>query len=119
VVYDKSLEASSAWNTFGFAYKQLNAICIAFRAESACDEALAFLDAAHGTRALNALDPRDHVYGVLGLSIKFKNLLPSPDYKKTIIEVFTDVAKALIKRTKSLAVIEHVTSIIAISNYPS
>jgi hypothetical protein len=119
VVHDKSPEASRAWNTFGPAYKHLNAVRIAFRAENACDEALAFLDAAHGARELNASDPRDHVYGVLGLSIKFKNLLPSPDYKKTTTEVFTDLAKAFIKRTKSLAVLEHATSTTTISNHPS
>jgi hypothetical protein len=61
-------------------------------------------------RELTASDPRDIIFGLLGLSDNFKSLLPLPDYNKSTAQVFTDVTKRHLNLTKSLDILEHATS---------
>jgi hypothetical protein len=46
---------------------------------------------------LEATNPRDMVYGLFGLSSDFEELKIEPDYKKSCTDVYTDVARKLIK----------------------
>ena len=45
---------------------------------------------------LNATDPRDKIYGLLGLATDSEQLCILPDYEKSIIEVYTDISRKLI-----------------------
>jgi hypothetical protein len=54
------------------------------------------------------------------LSDKFKSLLPPPDYTRSIVQVFTDVAKRHLNKTKSLLILEEaITSTRLESGHPS
>ncbi|KAF8858835.1 hypothetical protein BDZ45DRAFT_689829 [Acephala macrosclerotiorum] len=108
--HDKAPKANGVWNSFGLASNHLDAVRRALRVDGASEQSLAFLEVAHKARDLIASNPRDNIFGVLGLSDKFKTLVPPPDYSKTTTEVFTDVAKSLLGQTKSLSVLEHATS---------
>ena len=44
----------------------------------------------------NATDPRDKIYGLLGLATDSEQLCILPDYEKSIIEVYTDTSRKLI-----------------------
>jgi hypothetical protein len=68
------------------------------------------LEVLQWVRSLIASDPRDIIFGLLGLSDNFKSLLPLPDYNKSIAQVFTDVAKRHLNLTKSLDILLHATS---------
>ena len=45
---------------------------------------------------LNATDPRDKIYGPLGLATDSEQLAILPDYKNSIIEVYSDTSRKLI-----------------------
>lgn len=47
-------------------------------------------------RHLKASDPRDKIFGILGLCSAFGSLLPEPDYSMTESDVFCEVSRALI-----------------------
>ena len=50
----------------------------------------------YAVRSLNATDPRDKIYGLLGLATDSEQLSILPDYKKSIIEVYNDTSRKLI-----------------------
>ena len=77
------------------------------------------LEVLQWTRGLNASDPRDIIFSVLGLSKDFRSLLPVPNYRKSIAQVFTEVAKLHLSMTKSLAILEHATNITPSIKSPS
>lgn len=52
-----------------------------------------------------ATNPRDKIYGMLGLSEELQRLVPHPDYSKPMDEVFGDLTKELLKSGYSLALI--------------
>ena len=52
---------------------------------------------------LEAKDPKDYVYGLLGL---LPYLASSPDYEKTLAEVYTEAMFRILKRESSLAPIQ-------------
>jgi hypothetical protein len=56
-------------------------------------------------RYLEASNPRDHVFGILGVSVDFSAVLPDPDYSITPSEVFAKVAKALLSHEPSLQIL--------------
>jgi hypothetical protein len=57
------------------------------------------------SRALEATDPRDKIFGLRGLSCQLWSVLPSPDYSRSPAEVFTQVTKAFLKEFKSLHIL--------------
>jgi hypothetical protein len=116
---DHSQKATGVWNSFGLAHHHLIAVHSALEANESSEQLEAFFQVAQGARNLIASNPRDNVFGVLGLSDKFKTLVPSPDYNKPTIEIFTDVAKAFLTLTKSLSVLEHATSNTPVIGHPS
>jgi hypothetical protein len=119
LVNDYAQNASGVFNSLGLAYDHLFAVRRALQPDRAYEQTEAFLQVASGARALIASNPRDNVFGVLGLSDKFKPLVPSPDYNKTTTEIFTDVAISLLNLTKSLSVLEHATSTTPVTDHPS
>jgi hypothetical protein len=68
------------------------------------------LEVLYWARVLIAADPRDIIFGMVGLSDNFKSLLPLPDYNKSAAQVFTDVARRHLNLTRSLDILEHATS---------
>ncbi|OAA71714.1 Heterokaryon incompatibility [Akanthomyces lecanii RCEF 1005] len=69
-------------------------------------KALRILDA---TRNTQASDARDKIYGVLGFfgasETDPENIFPEPDYKKTAVELYADVSRAIITNTGNLDVL--------------
>lgn len=55
------------------------------------------------TRVLQASDPRDYVFGLLGLATDIKHLGLSPDYAKSNSAVYIETARALIKHGHLIA----------------
>lgn len=52
-----------------------------------------------------ATDPRDKIYGFLGMAADGKELVPRPDYSISAHELFIDLTKAMVKKYGSLDVI--------------
>jgi hypothetical protein len=119
VLEDYTTKAVGVWNSLRLARYHLVAVRRALKANGASDQSKAFLQVANRARHLIASNPRDNVFAVLGLSDKFKSLVPSPDYNKTTTEIFTDVAKSLLNLTKSLSVLEYATSTTTVIDHPS
>lgn len=92
---------------------------LALGADGASEQPNAFLGVARKTRNLMASNPRDSIFGILGLSDKFKTLIPRPDYNKTTTEIFTDVANSLLNLTKSLSILEYAPSSTPVIDHPS
>jgi Heterokaryon incompatibility protein (HET) len=68
---------------------------------------------------LEAADPRDHIFGLLGLSEDFKSILPKADYNRNLVNVFTDVTKGMLNYSKSLHAISVVTPGESTEGFPS
>jgi hypothetical protein len=101
---DVTPKAVLAWNLLARALKHLQAVA---NSQVEQPKPLAVL---RWARSLIASDPRDMIFGLLGLSDNFKSLLPLPDYNKSTAQVFTDVAKHHLNLTKSLDILLHATS---------
>ena len=56
-------------------------------------------------RFLEASDPRDKIFGILGLSSAFAILMPPPDYNATVSDVFCAAARVLISNSRSLLIL--------------
>jgi hypothetical protein len=63
------------------------------------------------TRRLQASDPRDHVFGLLGISEAMKDALPPPDYSKSAAWLFTEVAKTLMEGQHSIDLLRFASNI--------
>jgi hypothetical protein len=70
-------------------------------------------------RYLQASDPRDRIFGILGLSPAFPFLLPTPDYNKTASDVFCEVARALISHPQSVQILTEVNAESTLAGHPS
>lgn len=73
------------------------------------------------TQNFNADDPKDHVYGVLGLFRKYstREKIPDeivPDYTKPLGEILKDVTRFIIHETEDLRVLHRVTHHIGETN---
>jgi hypothetical protein len=101
---DRTPKGLLTWNLLSGALRHLQAVAHAHVEQS---KPLAVL---RWARELIASDPRDIIFGILGLSDNFKSLLPLPDYNKSTAQVFTDVAKRHLNLTKSLDILQHATS---------
>ncbi|KAL3422921.1 heterokaryon incompatibility protein [Phlyctema vagabunda] len=60
------------------------------------------------TATVCASDPRDMIYGILGFfgdpDSDPENILPRPDYSRSVVELYADVTRAIIMNTRSLAI---------------
>lgn len=70
------------------------ALCVIYLCE--IDRPLDLLKVLDLTRQSNATDPRDKLYGVLGLASDANMIVPHPDYSLSPIEVYTRLAKSLV-----------------------
>jgi hypothetical protein len=61
------------------------------------------LDVLSRFRATQSTDPRDKIYGLLGLATDTFGI--QPDYRKSVCEVYLDVARAYIDQTQNLDII--------------
>lgn len=66
-------------------------------------------------RGFEATDPRDHVFGFIGLMRQAQkaigsteNDLPAPDYSKSVESVFTELAAFILRETKNLLLLSTV-----------
>lgn len=66
---------------------------------------LSFQQLSHLTSSFLATDPRDRIYGMLGLSEKLRCLVQHPDYAKSEDVVFRDLTKELLARGYNLDLI--------------
>ncbi len=58
-------------------------------------------------RSVLASDPRDKIYGLLNLLDPSLTALITPDYTASVLDVYTDLARATIRATESLDIIRH------------
>jgi hypothetical protein len=110
---DHTPKAFKVWNHLYPALNHLRAVYNAQSEHSSPMQVLAW------SRHLTASDPRDNIFGMLGLSDKFKSLLPLPDYSKSTTQVFTEVAKRHLSQTKSLTLLEYASRIASRIGHPS
>ena len=83
----------------------------------ACASNATFLDLLRHFRSFVTDDPRDHVYGLLGLYKRFSSdlTLPeglSPDYTQDVGEVLRDATSFIISTQKDLGVLNHISYVI-------
>jgi hypothetical protein len=67
------------------------------------------------SRSFDASDPRDKIYGMLGLSEDFANAIGPPDYNKPVADVWLNMASIYLKRY-SLGGLSMLTSAIDLLN---
>ncbi|PMD34954.1 HET-domain-containing protein [Hyaloscypha variabilis F] len=71
------------------------------------------------TRRFEVTDPRDKIYGILSLATDSAYLDITPDYIKSIRDVYMNVARRLIQCMKSLDVLKHVETLKYDDSLPS
>jgi hypothetical protein len=63
----------------------------------------------NNTRNLRATDPRDKIYGILGFfgdpQSDPENIFPAPDYSKSAADLYGDIARTIVIKTKTLDVL--------------
>jgi hypothetical protein len=64
-----------------------------------------FLRVLEHARLLKASDPRDRIFGLLGLSPAFARVLPAADYSRTPSDIFVEVAESVIIHSRSLLIL--------------
>ncbi|KAK2595337.1 hypothetical protein QQS21_006937 [Conoideocrella luteorostrata] len=57
------------------------------------------------SRRSKASNPRDHVYALLGISSDSSTLVPIPNYKLSVEQVYTDLTKAMIQANGNIDII--------------
>jgi hypothetical protein len=112
LMVDPTPKATRVWANLRTASDHLQAV------SHARDERATALQVLRWACNLTASDPRDSIFGILGLSDKFESLLPFPDYSRSTTQIFTDVAKRHLTQTKSLVFLEN-ASIRSYFGYPS
>lgn len=68
---------------------------------------LSFLECVSGFRFRKATDPRDKIYGLMGLGIGGVTDIIHPDYTLPVEKVFEDFVIALLHQTRNLDVLSH------------
>lgn len=66
-----------------------------------------------------ASDPRDKVFGILGLVNRFGQIFLVPDYRKSVGTVFTEAAKVVINFSKSLKILRYSSRESGLDDRPS
>ncbi|KAE8454201.1 hypothetical protein EG329_005126 [Mollisiaceae sp. DMI_Dod_QoI] len=83
----------------------LYAVFFAKRITSHSDNYLSVLNLLLSVRELQASNPLDRVFEILGLSDHCKATLPSPDYSQSSSQLFTEVTTRFLKLSKSLYIL--------------
>ena len=66
------------------------------------------LDCLSRARSSFSMDPRDKVFGILGLASDDKTLLPNPDYSTSVVEIYQTLTKNTIITQRSLDILSEV-----------
>lgn len=64
-----------------------------------------------GTRLLNASDPRDKVFAMLGICDRAEEFTQFPDYEMSVAAVYSAVTRSIIEQSQSLEILAHVSRI--------
>jgi hypothetical protein len=115
---DKTAEAYQIWALFDRADDQKSLIQLTRQDPNLYDQFF-IISVLRWVGMLEASDPRDKIFGMLGLLGSLKSVLPSPDYSRSPAEVFTDVTKSLLAYTKSLDILDVVSAQSLTSDFPS
>lgn len=93
---------------------------------SSPDKQISLLDLLQAFRNRLATNPRDKVYATFGIAKELANVeehgfhqLLEPDYEKSILDVYRDVARFLVIEHGSLAVLSHTGSPLLEPSWPS
>jgi hypothetical protein len=70
-------------------------------------------------RHLQASDPRDKIFAIIGLVEGFTAMLPLPDYSQNQTQVFTAVVKSFLKHSKMLYILTQAAATQFTSHHPS
>lgn len=85
-----------------------------FRGMDSCRDSLQqgiqppLLDCLSMARSNFSMDPRDKVFGILGLASDAKVLLPNPDYSTPVTEMYITLTKTMITSQRSLEVLSEI-----------
>jgi hypothetical protein len=71
---------------------------------------ISFVECVGKLRARDAINPRDKIYGLLGLEVNDVADLVQPDYSSPVEKVYENFVISLLARTKSLDVLSHLTT---------
>lgn len=66
------------------------------------------LDTLHRGRDFHCADPRDHVYGLLGMPVSHGGYDIAADYSKSTLELFRDIVRLTLENRKSLDFLSYV-----------
>jgi hypothetical protein len=69
-----------------------------------------FVECVGNLRARDATNPRDKIYGLLGLGVNDVADLVQPDYSSPVEKVYENFVISLLARTKNLDVLSHLTT---------
>lgn len=97
----------------------LNSVNMAMFADNSADPLFTIFHILQRNRYLEATDPRDKIFGLLGLSKSFKDILPSPDYNQTPTKLFVEVTARFLSRSKSLYILTGATNANNSLDHPS
>lgn len=119
---DITSKASTVMAALGGAQLHLSSVYYALRlnnTDSASEDLDKILRVLQRVRHLQASKPVDKIFGILGLSDKFRSLLQAPDYSKDATKVFTNVTNTFLEQTKSLSILNEVNSTKFTPGHPS
>jgi hypothetical protein len=102
---DSNSQANFAWNTFTQPRRHLGCMHLAKLPANLKNRLSIVFEVLSSVRLLEASDPRDIIFGILGVSETFKSTLPSPDYCKTPTEIYTQVTEAFLSGSQSLDIL--------------
>ncbi|RGP80078.1 heterokaryon incompatibility [Fusarium longipes] len=71
------------------------------------------------SRRLRATDKRDHVFALLNIMGDLKSQLTTPDYKNTLVEVFTDMSTKFLNLLTPFEILLQATNTIHTPDFPS
>jgi hypothetical protein len=70
-------------------------------------------------RHTGATDSKDKVYALLAIASNVDDICPQPDYNLSVKEVFTDVAKSIMRKSCNLDLLSECGSVSSVSGIPS
>ncbi|KAE9363163.1 hypothetical protein N431DRAFT_550864 [Stipitochalara longipes BDJ] len=119
LIRDHSPKSTMIWRYFGSSFEHFNAQSWTRATKSGADRINRLFQTLCVVRSLQASNPRDKIFGVLGLSDHFKSILPTPDYDTSATKLFTNVAKTILVKTESLDILYEATTGTPVSSHPS
>jgi hypothetical protein len=101
-MWTNSIPLSRFMGSHGFEISVSNVAVAAAMLEGLLFEQPDLLAVIAFTRTLSCTDEKDHVYGVLGMAIDSKTIIPKPDYSLSFSDIRRNLAEAVTKARGSL-----------------